>query len=71
MGCACLSSLFIHGNANLFRYEIYDTLTLWPPEVRSDLRSGLRAKHRGDLDASEQYLQRFVYYIVVILPDPR
>lgn len=29
--------------------------------MRSDLRSGLRAKHRGDLEISEQYLQRFVF----------
>jgi hypothetical protein len=62
----CLPSLFILRNTNPFRYEIYDFLTLWPPEVRSDLRSGLRTKHRGDLDASEQYLQRFVYHVVVI-----
>jgi hypothetical protein len=65
-----------YASARSYRYEIYDFLTLWPTEVRSDLRSGLRAKHRGDLDASEQYLRRFVCHVIVLpstlpCPDPR
>ncbi|KAF8220921.1 hypothetical protein L208DRAFT_727251 [Tricholoma matsutake] len=41
-----------------YMYNFYHTVTLWPSEVRKDLRSGIRAKHSGDLNASEQYLQR-------------
>lgn len=33
-------------------------LTLWPPELRKDLRGGLAAKHKGDLELSEQYFRR-------------
>jgi hypothetical protein len=31
---------------------------MWPPEVRGDLRAGLKAKNKGDLALSELYLQR-------------
>ncbi|KAI0760396.1 hypothetical protein C8Q74DRAFT_224617 [Fomes fomentarius] len=31
---------------------------MWPPEVRGDLRAGIKAKHQGDLDLSERYLRR-------------
>ncbi|KAF5381342.1 hypothetical protein D9615_008361 [Tricholomella constricta] len=39
-------------------YDIYGMMTLWPPEVRTDLRGGLKAKNKGDLKLSEQYLRR-------------
>ncbi|KLO19404.1 hypothetical protein SCHPADRAFT_865317 [Schizopora paradoxa] len=39
-------------------YDFYQTLTKWPPEVRDDLRSGLRAKARKDLKLSQRYLNR-------------
>lgn len=41
------------------RYDVYGVLTLWPREVRADLRSGLRAREKGDLDLSELFIQRF------------
>ncbi|KAI8972857.1 hypothetical protein BD414DRAFT_499603 [Trametes punicea] len=39
-------------------YQFYTTFTMWPPEVRGDLRAGVKAKHQGDLDLSVRYLQR-------------
>ncbi|KAI0370552.1 hypothetical protein BV20DRAFT_281681 [Pilatotrama ljubarskyi] len=39
-------------------YQFYTTFTMWPPEVRSDLRAGVKAKHQGDHDLSARYLQR-------------
>ncbi|KAG6830446.1 hypothetical protein H0H87_008084 [Tephrocybe sp. NHM501043] len=39
-------------------YEIYGMLTLWPTELRTDLRSGLKARDKGDLALSERFLQR-------------
>ncbi|KAK7045419.1 hypothetical protein VNI00_007672 [Paramarasmius palmivorus] len=39
-------------------YVLYETLTMWPPEVRSDLRNALTAKFKGDLDLSERYFHR-------------
>ncbi|EDR07975.1 uncharacterized protein LACBIDRAFT_297524 [Laccaria bicolor S238N-H82] len=39
-------------------YDIYATLTMWPSEIRKDLRGGLAAKYKGDLLLSAQYLRR-------------
>ncbi|PIL23302.1 hypothetical protein GSI_14612 [Ganoderma sinense ZZ0214-1] len=39
-------------------YQFYNTFTLWPPEVRADLRAGIKAKNQRDLDLSERYLRR-------------
>ncbi|CDO74577.1 hypothetical protein BN946_scf184583.g4 [Trametes cinnabarina] len=39
-------------------YQFYTTFTMWPPEVRADLRAGIKAKHQGDHDLSARYLQR-------------
>ncbi|KAF8910626.1 hypothetical protein CPB84DRAFT_1764172 [Gymnopilus junonius] len=33
-------------------------MTMWPHEVRSDLRDGLRAKRKGDVDTAISYLSR-------------
>jgi hypothetical protein len=44
----------------LSRYEFYSSFTLWPKEVRGDLRAGIKAKHQGDLDLSARYLERQV-----------
>ncbi|KAG5637353.1 hypothetical protein H0H81_004865 [Sphagnurus paluster] len=33
-------------------------LTLWPSEVRTDLRGGLKARDKGDLELSEQFIRR-------------
>ncbi|CAL1699611.1 unnamed protein product [Somion occarium] len=39
-------------------YEFYQMFTMWPPEVRGDLRAGVKAKHQGDFVMSERYLRR-------------
>ncbi|KAK1223595.1 hypothetical protein PQX77_013524 [Marasmius sp. AFHP31] len=39
-------------------YVLYETMTIWPPEVRADLRDALGAKMKGDLQMSEQYFHR-------------
>ncbi|KAI0763447.1 hypothetical protein BD413DRAFT_642949 [Trametes elegans] len=39
-------------------YQFYTTFTMWPPEVRGDLRAGIKAKHQGNLDLSARYLKR-------------
>ncbi|KAH9915762.1 hypothetical protein B0H21DRAFT_326380 [Amylocystis lapponica] len=39
-------------------YEFYTAFTLWPEEVRADLRAGIKAKHQGELFTSERYLRR-------------
>ncbi len=41
------------------RYEFYSALTMWPPEVRGDLRAGLKARNQGNFELSERYLRRF------------
>jgi hypothetical protein len=48
-------------------YEIYTSFTLWPVEVRKDLRAGIRAKIQGDLALSERFLARCVFAAVGIL----
>ncbi|KAI5121720.1 hypothetical protein M0805_002113 [Coniferiporia weirii] len=48
-------------------YEFYMTLTMWPKEVRGDLRAGLRAKQRGDLKLSQRHLAR-AWEVVNTLP---
>ena len=40
------------------RYQFYSTFTLWPKEIRSDLRAGMKAKHYEDFDLSEKYIRR-------------
>ena len=32
---------------------------MWPKEIRSDLRAGMKAKHYEDFDLSERYLRRY------------
>ncbi|GJE94833.1 hypothetical protein PsYK624_110080 [Phanerochaete sordida] len=39
-------------------YEFYTMFTVWPKEVRSDLRAGIKAKNQEDLGLSERYLRR-------------
>ena len=43
---------------------------MWPPEVRGDLRAGVKAKHQGDLELSERYLRRCVTPPVVRIYAP-
>lgn len=37
-------------------------MTMWPIAVRQDLRSGLRAKRKGDFEIAIQYMTRYVSY---------
>ncbi|KAJ3560148.1 hypothetical protein NP233_g11025 [Leucocoprinus birnbaumii] len=39
-------------------YDLYGTLTMWPTEVRGDLREALKAKYKTDLATSAAYFQR-------------
>jgi len=32
---------------------------MWPKEIRSDLRAGMKAKHYKDFDLSERYIRRY------------
>ena len=32
---------------------------MWPKEIRSDLRAGVKAKHYKDYDLSERYIHRY------------
>ncbi|KAF9036213.1 hypothetical protein BJ165DRAFT_1533064 [Panaeolus papilionaceus] len=38
--------------------DIYGAMTMWPKEIRKDLRSGLYAQRKGDPTIAAQYLQR-------------
>lgn len=40
-------------------YQFYALFTIWPKEVRSDLRAGIKAKNQGDLEMSEKFLRRY------------
>ena len=55
---SCL--LRANGHLRERSYEIYTSFTLWPVEVRKDLRAGIRAKNQGDLALSERFLARYV-----------
>ncbi|EKM77321.1 hypothetical protein AGABI1DRAFT_115251 [Agaricus bisporus var. burnettii JB137-S8] len=39
-------------------YELYGTLTMWPQEVRGDLREALKAKYKPDYSMCAAYFQR-------------
>ena len=42
------------------RYEFYQMFTMWPKELRADLRAGIKAKYQGNYKLSEQYLRKCV-----------
>ncbi|KAH9933738.1 uncharacterized protein B0H18DRAFT_981821 [Fomitopsis serialis] len=48
-------------------YEFYSMFTMWPQEVRGDLRAGIKAKNQGDFILSERYLRR-AYETALALP---
>ncbi|OSX60883.1 hypothetical protein POSPLADRAFT_1146055 [Postia placenta MAD-698-R-SB12] len=48
-------------------YEFYSAFTMWPQEVRGDLRTGIKAKNQGDFERSERYLRR-AYETALALP---
>ncbi|EKM58009.1 uncharacterized protein PHACADRAFT_88704 [Phanerochaete carnosa HHB-10118-sp] len=39
-------------------YEFYTMFTIWPKEVRGDLRAGIKARSQEDLGLSERFLRR-------------
>ncbi|KAI0732716.1 hypothetical protein C8Q72DRAFT_816637 [Fomitopsis betulina] len=39
-------------------YEFYSLFTMWPQEIRGDLRAGIKARNQGDFSLSERYLRR-------------
>ncbi|KAF8149961.1 hypothetical protein B0H34DRAFT_802091 [Crassisporium funariophilum] len=39
-------------------YDIFGVMTMWPQEVRKDLRDGLKYRNRGEFLTSAQYLAR-------------
>lgn len=39
--------------------------TLWPEELRADLRAGIKARNQGDPSLSERYLTRFVHLFLI------
>ncbi len=45
-------------------YEFYSSFAIWPEEVRSDLRAGVKAKQQGNLALSRRLLTQCVVYIV-------
>jgi len=44
-------------------------MTIWPKELRPDLRAAVKAKHQNDLDLSERYF-RTAWGKAASLPDP-
>ncbi|KZT71894.1 hypothetical protein DAEQUDRAFT_743979 [Daedalea quercina L-15889] len=48
-------------------YEFYSMFTMWPQEVRGDLRAGIKAKNHDDFSLSERYLRR-AYDTALTLP---
>jgi len=42
------------------RYEFYSSFAIWPEEVRSDLRAGVKAKQQGNLALSRKLLTQCV-----------
>jgi hypothetical protein len=45
-------------------YEFYSSFAIWPDEVRSDLRAGVKAKQQGNFALSRRLLTQCVVYIV-------
>ncbi|KIK43573.1 hypothetical protein CY34DRAFT_789955 [Suillus luteus UH-Slu-Lm8-n1] len=46
------------GATGLGLYDFYTSFTLWPEQVRGDLRAGIKARNQGDLSLSERYITR-------------
>ena len=42
---------------------------MWPKEIRSDLRAGVKAKHYKDYDLSERYIRRYGMFLRPITYD--
>lgn len=42
------------------RYEFYSSFAIWPEDVRSDLRAGVKAKQQGNLALSRKLLTQCV-----------
>ena len=46
------------------RYEFYSSFAIWPEEVRSDLRAGVKAKQQGNLALSRKLLTQWVLLVL-------
>ncbi|KAI6124575.1 hypothetical protein EDD16DRAFT_556538 [Pisolithus croceorrhizus] len=59
--------VFGAGATALGLYQFYKSFTLWPKELRDDLRAGIKARNQGDLNLSERYLTR-AYQTALTMP---
>ncbi|KAI6043952.1 hypothetical protein EDC04DRAFT_2646388 [Pisolithus marmoratus] len=59
--------VFGAGATALGLYQFYKSFTLWPKELRDDLRAGIKARNRGDFNLSERYLTR-AYQTALSMP---
>ncbi|KAI6029596.1 hypothetical protein BKA83DRAFT_4220856 [Pisolithus microcarpus] len=59
--------VFGAGATALGLYQFYKSFTLWPKELRDDLRAGIKARNHGDLNLSERYLTR-AYQTALSMP---
>ncbi|KAI0298704.1 hypothetical protein B0F90DRAFT_1818571 [Multifurca ochricompacta] len=50
-------------------YEFYSSFFTWPPEVRSDLRAGVKAKQQGNLALSRKLLTQALETALSLPPD--
>ena len=60
MDCKVHTPLIIRCIDDGCSYDFYNTFTMWPQDVRKDLRAGIKARNQGDLTLSERYLTRYV-----------
>lgn len=59
--------IFGTGATALGLYQFYKSFTLWPKELRDDLRAGIKARNQGDISLSERYLTR-AYQTALSMP---
>ncbi|KAI0701375.1 hypothetical protein BC835DRAFT_1411516 [Cytidiella melzeri] len=56
-----LFTILVGGGVVLTAYGLYDfytSFTMWPKEVKRDLRAGIETRNTGDLNVSERFLTR-------------
>ena len=55
--------MFVDKSIPVVRWDLYSSLRIWLPEVRDELRAGLKARNAVDLDGSERYPTRsFLFF---------
>lgn len=63
----CVITFYFHYlciNNMSIRYDIYTLMSMWPEEIKEDLRAGVKAKLSGDFVLSAQYLQRSAFFLL-------